>query len=67
MVAYSPLFVLVSGMGSAYPAYTLEMQVMFEEFVPLLRNPQFAGPVEYVRDYFVNSIKAMPISFDAET
>jgi len=43
-----------------------EMQVMFEEFIPRLRNPQFAGPVEYVRDYFVNSIKAMPISFDAE-
>ena len=51
MVACSPLFVLVSGMGSVYPAYTLEMQVMFEEFVPLLRNPQLAGPVEYVRDY----------------
>ena len=44
----------------------LEMQVMFEESIPRLRNPQFAGPVEYVRDYFVNSIKAMPITFDAE-
>ncbi|WP_101756999.1 cytochrome P450 [Oceanicoccus sp. KOV_DT_Chl] len=44
----------------------LEMQVMFEEFIPRLRNPQFTEPVAYVRDYFVNSIKAMPISFDAE-
>lgn len=44
----------------------LEMQVMFEEFIPRLRNPQFAKPVEYVRDYFVNSIKSMPITFDVE-
>jgi cytochrome P450 len=42
----------------------LEMQVMFEEIVPRLRNPQFAQPVQYVRDYFVNSIKSMPITFD---
>lgn len=44
----------------------LEMQVMFEEFIPRLRNPQFAQPVEYVRDYFVNSIKSMPINFDPQ-
>ena len=44
----------------------LEMQVMFEEFIPRLRNPQFAQPIEYVRDYFVNSIKSMPISFNPE-
>lgn len=44
----------------------LEMQVMFEELIPRLRNPQFAQPVEYVRDYFVNSIKAMQITFDPE-
>jgi cytochrome P450 len=43
----------------------LEMQVMFEEIVPRLRNPEFAKPVEYVRDYFVNSIKEMQIRFDA--
>tara|TARA_B110000503_G_scaffold36278_2_gene59341 strand:+ start:4007 stop:5245 length:1239 start_codon:yes stop_codon:yes gene_type:complete len=42
----------------------LEMQVMFEEFVPRLKNPQFAGPVAYVRDYFVNSIKSMLITFE---
>jgi cholest-4-en-3-one 26-monooxygenase len=44
----------------------LEMQVMFEELIPRLRNPKFAQPVEYVRDYFVNSIKAMQITFDPE-
>ncbi|MEZ5572761.1 MAG: cytochrome P450 [Halioglobus sp.] len=44
----------------------MEMQVMFEEFVPRLRNPQFAEPVSYVRDDFVNSIKSMPIRFEVE-
>jgi cytochrome P450 len=43
----------------------LEMQVMFEEIIPRLKNPQFAEPVEYVRDYFVNGIKRMHISFDS--
>ena len=45
----------------------LEMRVMFEEILPRLRNPTFAGPVEYVRDYFVNGIKSMRIKFDPET
>lgn len=44
----------------------LEMQVMFEELLPRMQNPQFAKPVEYVRDYFVNSIKSMPLTFDPE-
>lgn len=44
----------------------LELQVMFEEILPRMRNPQFAEPVKYVRDYFVNSIKEMHISFDPE-
>jgi cholest-4-en-3-one 26-monooxygenase len=42
----------------------LEMRVMFEEIVPRLRNPRFAAPVQFVRDYFVNGIKSMPITFD---
>ena len=45
----------------------LEMQVIFEELIPRLRNPKFAAPVKYVRDYFVNGIKEMRITFDAET
>jgi cytochrome P450 len=44
----------------------MELKIMFEEIIPRLRNPQFAQPVKYVRDYFVNSIKEMKISFDPE-
>lgn len=42
----------------------LEMKVMFEELIPRLRNPTFAEPVSFVRDFFVNGIKAMPINFE---
>jgi cholest-4-en-3-one 26-monooxygenase len=45
----------------------MELQIMFEEVLPRLRNPRFAGPVKYVRDYFVNGIKEMQITFDPET
>lgn len=44
----------------------MELQLMFEEIIPRLRNPQFTEPVKYVRDYFVNSIKEMKITFDPE-
>lgn len=44
----------------------LELKVMFEELIPRMRNPTFSQPVEYVRDFFVNGIKAMNISFDPE-
>ena len=44
----------------------MELQIMFEELLPRLRNPQFAEPVKYVRDYFVNGIKEMKITFDPE-
>jgi cytochrome P450 len=42
----------------------LELLVMFEEIIPRLRNPQINGELKYVRSYFVNSIKQMPIRFD---
>ena len=45
----------------------MELRVMFEELIPRLRNPKFAQPVQYVRDFFVNGIKSMPITFDIET
>lgn len=45
----------------------MELQIMFGELIPRLRNPQFAEPVKYVRDYFVNGIKEMNITFDPET
>ncbi len=45
----------------------LELRIMMEEIIPRLRNPKFAGPVEYTRSAFVNGIKRMPITFDPET
>ena len=44
----------------------LEMRVMFEEMIPRLRNPKFAGDVAYTRSKLVNGIKRMPITFDKE-
>lgn len=44
----------------------LELKVMFEELIPRMRNPAFAEPVQFVRDYFVNGIKSMNITFDPE-
>lgn len=44
----------------------LELNIIFSELVPRLRNPRFAAPVQYVRDYFVNGIKEMRIRFDAQ-
>ena len=44
----------------------MELRVMFEEIIPRLRNPKFLAKSEFVRSYFVNAMKAMPISFDAE-
>lgn len=43
-----------------------EMRIMFEQILPRMRNPQFAGPVKYMRSYFINSIKEMPIRFTPE-
>lgn len=43
----------------------LELQIMFQEIIPRLRNPQFAAPVKYMRDHFVNGIKEMHITFDS--
>lgn len=43
----------------------MELQLMFEEIIPRLRNPAFSAPVKYTRSYFVNAIKEMRISFDA--
>ena len=44
----------------------LELNVMFEEILPRLRNPGFRGEPEYVRSFFVNAMKKMHISFDPE-
>lgn len=44
----------------------LELKIIMEEMIPRLRNPTFAEPVKYVRDFFVNGIKEMKITFDPE-
>ncbi|KZX57004.1 cytochrome [Halioglobus sp. HI00S01] len=44
----------------------LELNVMFEEIIPRLRNPKFAEEPQFVRSFFVNAMKEMRISFDAE-
>lgn len=44
----------------------LELNIMFAEFLPRLRNPRFVEPPKYVRSYFVNAIKEMKISFDKQ-
>jgi cholest-4-en-3-one 26-monooxygenase len=43
-----------------------ELNIMFNEFLPRLRNPKFAEPPKFVRSYFVNAIKEMKITFDKE-
>jgi cytochrome P450 len=42
----------------------LELRIMMEEILPRLRNPQFDGDPQYVRSFFVNAVKSMPITFD---
>ena len=42
----------------------LELNAIFEEIVPRLRNPEFAGPVRRLRSNFVNGVKEMPIRFE---
>ncbi|MEP5567103.1 MAG: cytochrome P450 [Halioglobus sp.] len=44
----------------------LELNVMFEEIIPRLRNPQFKDEPQYVRSFFVNAMKQMNITFDPE-
>ncbi len=44
----------------------LELQVMFEEIIPRLRNPKLDGPPNRLRSFFLNSTKEMWITFDPE-
>jgi cholest-4-en-3-one 26-monooxygenase len=45
----------------------LELNTMFEEIIPRLRNPQLKGDPKFVRSFFVNAMKEMHITFDPET
>jgi len=44
----------------------LEVQIMFQEIIPRLRNPKLAGEIAYTRSNLVNGIKRMQITFDPE-
>lgn len=43
-----------------------ELRIMFEEIIPRLRNPRFREDPQFVRSFFVNAMKSMPITFDPE-
>ena len=42
----------------------MEMRVMLEEILARIDHPQFDGDVRYMKSNFVQSIKAMPITFE---
>jgi cholest-4-en-3-one 26-monooxygenase len=42
----------------------LELNAIFEEIVPRLRKPEFAGPVRRLRSNFVNGVKEMRVRFE---
>jgi len=42
----------------------LELKVMFEEIIPRLRNPALLDSPQYLKSFFINGIKRMPIRFD---
>jgi cholest-4-en-3-one 26-monooxygenase len=42
----------------------LELNAIFDEIVPRLRNPEFAGPVRRLRSNFINGVKEMRVKFE---
>ena len=42
----------------------LELNIMFEEIIPRLRNPRLQTDPKFVRSFFVNAMKEMHIAFD---
>ncbi len=42
----------------------LELNAIFEEIVPRLRTPEFAGPVRRLRSNFINGVKEMRVRFE---
>ena len=44
----------------------LELNAIFDEIVPRLRNPELAGPVRRLRSNFINGVKEMRVRFDPE-
>ena len=44
----------------------LELRIMMEEIITRLRNPRFDGEPRFTRSMFVNALKEMRITFDAQ-
>lgn len=44
----------------------LEMRLVFEEVLKRLKNPKLNGEIRYLRSNFINGIKELPLTFDAE-
>ncbi len=44
----------------------LELRIMMEEIITRLRNPRFAEEPKFARSLFVNALKEMKITFDAQ-
>jgi cholest-4-en-3-one 26-monooxygenase len=42
----------------------LQLLVVFSELIPRIANPRFIGDTTWLKSYFLNSIKQMPIAFD---
>ena len=55
---YGPHFCLGASLAR------LELNAIFGEIVPRLRNPEFAGPVRRLRSNFINGTKEMKVRFD---
>ena len=44
----------------------LELNVLFRQILARLRNPRMTAPPVKIRSFFIDAIKAMPITFDPE-
>ncbi len=42
----------------------LELNAIFDEIIPRLRNPEFSGPVRRLRSNFINGVKEMRVRFE---
>ena len=67
-VTRSPNEHLSFGIGEHYclgaSLARMELNAIFDEIVPRLRNPELAGPVRKLRSNFVNGVKEMPVRFE---
>ena len=57
---------LATGAIASHPTglARLELNAIFDEIVPRMRNPEFAGPVRRLRSNFINGTKEMRVRFE---